>query len=307
MSALVSVIVPVYNAEFFIEDCINSIISQDFEGLEILISDDGSSDNTRVLLDKYIENDQIKIYLQEKNLGITDNCNFLLNKASGQYICFFAGDDVMLPNKISKQYTYMKSNRNLSFSYHLVDIFDTQSGDTIAITNHQPNLNFLDVGTIISQMGISASMSIMARKSMLPKDLFNSNFRYTSDWLMQIELAINGQVGYLDEVLCRYRKYGVNNGKSISTYEHEFLELLDFVKEKYPFLSKFCLKGKARYFLGKAFRVSGMIEKKRALRESINNSFSVHCFLLLLVANLPYSYKLFDFIYQKRFIIKSKI
>lgn len=302
-----SVIVPVYNAEFFIKDCLDSILAQDFSGLEILVSDDGSTDKTRLLLEEYKNNERIVIFLQSENLGITENCNFLLNKASGKYICFFAGDDIMLPDKINKQYLYMEANEDLSFSYHLVDVFDSETGKTLAIANQSLDLKGLDAGSIICQMGIPASMSIMTRKSMLPEGYFNNDFYYVSDWLMQVELAINGRVGCLNEVLCRYRKYSDNNGKDISLYEEEFLKLLDHLNEKYPFLSDFCLKGKARYFFGKAFRVNEIAEREIALKKSIDNKFSILCLFFLIAIKLPFSDRLFNFLYKKRFFLRSKI
>jgi len=307
LSVLVSVIVPVYNGELFIKECLDSIISQNFDELEILVSDDASTDNTKFILDEYLENKKIKIFFQKTNLGITENCNFLLKKATGKYICFFAGDDIMLPNKISKQFLFMESNKNLSFSYHLVDIFNSDTGKSIAITNHQKSSKTVDVNNIIREMGIPASMSMMVRKSMLPNNLFDKKFNYLSDWLMQIELSINGNIGHINQVLCRYRKYGDNNGKDISLYEHEFIDLLDYVMNKYPTLSHSCLKGKARYFFGKAFRVSGVYQRKLALKQALNSRFTLLSFIFLIILYFPFSNKIFNYIYNKRFILKSKI
>ena len=72
---LVSVFVPVYNAEKFIEECILSIVNQNYQNIEIVISDDASTDNTPIILKKLEKKfpNKIKLFLQENNLGITNN------------------------------------------------------------------------------------------------------------------------------------------------------------------------------------------------------------------------------------------
>jgi len=90
----VSVIVPVYNTENYIEKCLNSLVNQTLEDLEIIVVNDGSTDNSENVLDKFIENypDKIKYYKKE-NGGLSDARNFGLNYAKGEYIGFVDSDD----------------------------------------------------------------------------------------------------------------------------------------------------------------------------------------------------------------------
>ena len=128
-SISVSVIVPVFNSEKFVKECLDSILDQDFETFEVLVSDDASTDKTKDILKKYEGINKFKIFYQSINLGITQNCNFLLEKAKGKYVCFFAGDDIMLQGKIRKQFKFMEENLNCSFSYHAAEVFNTESGE----------------------------------------------------------------------------------------------------------------------------------------------------------------------------------
>lgn len=305
MSVSISVIVPVYNSERFIVECLDSILEQDFDSFEVLVSDDGSVDTTRKILRQYELHPLIRIFYQDDNLGITGNCNFLLEQATGTFICFFAGDDVMLQGKLRKQFSFMEENSMCSFCYHPAEVFDAATGKTILTTNQNPSRAINNAASLVKEMGIPASMSIMTRASMLPSHGFLDDFRYVSDWLMQIDLAMIGGVGFVDEVLCRYRKYGNNNGKEIASYEHEFLSMLDYVITKYPVLKESCRSGRARYLLGKSFRVNSPSERRKILFNSLKERVSVLHLFLLFVSYIPYSSYLFSFIYKKRYMLKS--
>ena len=304
MPISVSVIVPVYNSVKFVNECLDSIINQDFESLEVLVSDDASTDKTRDILKKYECIKNFKVFYQSNNLGITQNCNFLLKQAEGKYVCFFAGDDIMLLGKIRKQFEFMEVNPNYSFSYHPAEIFNTESGTKILNTNQNPKHAIKDAKSLITEMGIPASMSIMAKRSMLPNSLFNNKFNYVSDWLMQIEMAMNGDIGFIDEVLCKYRKYGDNNGKVISSYEYEFLSVLDYVSNRYPELYTACSIGKSRYLVGKSFRVSDNFQRREILKLSLKLSFSFMNIALLLISYAPFSKNIFIFVYKYRYPLK---
>ena len=303
----VSVIVPVYNAERFIFECLSSIIKQDFESFEVLVSDDCSSDRTLLVLDQFREYDCVKIFCQPKNLGITKNCNFLLHQAKGKYVCFFAGDDVMLPTKLQKQFLFMQRHPHYSFCYHKAEILRSYPGDLRKIFRFKAKPQLKDVEDVIKRMGVPESMSMMVRASSIPEKMFSENYNYVSDWLMQIELALDGGIGFIDEYLCQYRKFGDNNNKDLSSYEHEFIELLDYVQNGYPLLSAACKEGKARYLLGSSFREARVDRRREILRESCRLHFTPISAFLLLACYVPFVGRLFSFAYSKRMVLKRYI
>jgi glycosyltransferase involved in cell wall biosynthesis len=90
----ISVIIPTYNVEKYIEECLDSVINQTFEDIEIICIDDKSSDNTYNILKEYcIKDSRIKLYQNSQNLGIADTRNFSLKIAKGKYIYFLDSDD----------------------------------------------------------------------------------------------------------------------------------------------------------------------------------------------------------------------
>ena len=103
---LLSVIVPVYNVEQYLSKCIDSILNQEFKDFELILIDDGSSDNSGKICDEYvIHNDKVKVYHQI-NGGVSSARNKGLNEAQGDYICFIDADDYILPN----YFTFINQN-----------------------------------------------------------------------------------------------------------------------------------------------------------------------------------------------------
>ena len=105
---LISVIVPVYNVEKYIDKCIKSIISQDYTNLEIWLVDDGSTDSSGEVCDKYAESDQRIIVIHKDNGGLSDARNVALDRMQGKYVLFIDSDDYIEKNYISYLYMLLK-------------------------------------------------------------------------------------------------------------------------------------------------------------------------------------------------------
>lgn len=95
MSAKVSIIIPVFNLEDYIENCIRSLLNQTYENIEILCIDDGSKDNSAEVIAKLIEEDSRVKYIHQENGGVSSARNKGLESAEGDYIMFIDGDDYM--------------------------------------------------------------------------------------------------------------------------------------------------------------------------------------------------------------------
>lgn len=117
MNRLVSIITPSYNSSKFIEECINSVISQTYLEWEMIIVDDCSIDNSRDLITKFAkENDRIKPIFLEENVGAAEARNIAIKKSQGKYIAFLDSDDLWKNNKLEKQLSFM-NERNIAFSF----------------------------------------------------------------------------------------------------------------------------------------------------------------------------------------------
>ena len=109
----VSIIVPVYNVEKYIEKCLNSLVKQTMEDIEIIIVNDGSKDNSINVINKFIKQYPEKIqYLEKKNGGLSDARNYGLPYAKGEYIAFLDSDDYVEEDMYEKMYKLAKKENS---------------------------------------------------------------------------------------------------------------------------------------------------------------------------------------------------
>ena len=111
-NALVSVLLSTYNSEESIGESIESLLSQTYKNLEILISDDGSTDSTKEICKKFqLKDKRILFSSNKKNIGLTKSLNNLAQKASGSLIARHDADDISLPYRIEEQIQFMKKKK----------------------------------------------------------------------------------------------------------------------------------------------------------------------------------------------------
>ena len=127
---LVSVITPAFNSGRFVSETINSVLSQTYQNWELIIVDDGSTDETVKIVKSFQEKDnRIKLFENESNKGSAFSRNLALRNAKGKWIAFLDSDDVWHPEKLEKQIKFMTEN-NCLFSYTNYSEIDEDSDET---------------------------------------------------------------------------------------------------------------------------------------------------------------------------------
>ncbi len=112
MSPLVSIIVPVYNTEMYLGECLESLLNQSYQNLEIICVNDGSPDNSREILDEYARRDARIIVLNQENAGPSAARNAGLDVAQGDYIMFVDSDDTIHLNAVEIFYTMLEETQS---------------------------------------------------------------------------------------------------------------------------------------------------------------------------------------------------
>ncbi len=107
----ISVIVPVYNVEKYLHRCVDSILAQTFENIEVLLVDDGSPDNCGAICDEYAQKDSRVRVIHKKNGGLSDARNAGIDAAVGEYLGFIDSDDFIAPNMLQTLYDLAENNR----------------------------------------------------------------------------------------------------------------------------------------------------------------------------------------------------
>ena len=115
---------PVYNAENFIHNALNSLLDQSFKNFIIIISDNGSTDKTKLICENFLKKDKRIQYIRhEKNRGYVWNFNFVLSQAKTEYFMWAGADDIWHPNFIEKNLDFLEKNQNFVGSTSEVELF----------------------------------------------------------------------------------------------------------------------------------------------------------------------------------------
>ena len=112
MSPLISIIIPVYNAEKYLSKCIESLINQSIENIEFIFINDGSIDNSKLIIESYMKKDKRILLINKQNSGASDCRNIGIEKAKGQYVGFVDSDDWVAPNMFETLYKNIKYNKS---------------------------------------------------------------------------------------------------------------------------------------------------------------------------------------------------
>ena len=99
---LVSICIPTYNSSIFLQHTLNSVLSQSYENIEVILCDDASTDNTIEIIESY-QDYRIKLFRNPKNLGVAENWNRCISLANGDFIKMMGADDTLYPDCMKEQ------------------------------------------------------------------------------------------------------------------------------------------------------------------------------------------------------------
>ena len=242
MNNLVSVLVPAYNHENYIQDAIKSIINQTYENIELIVIDDGSKDNTWQKIKELEEECKkrfVNVYFETKeNEGTCKTLNKLISKANGDFITFLGSDDLMAPNLVQKLIDFLSKNND-----YILVVCDDQLIDinsNIVGWNNKKNIikyedaqfktfadflkyNRKDVNFETDQFGEYSSFlkgnyipnGYLIRKDILLKYVYPFTTEAPlEDYYMMLQLSKAGKFRFIDEPLYLYRIHNSNTSKN---------------------------------------------------------------------------------------------
>lgn len=200
MQSKVSIIIPLYNSEQSIRPAIESCINQTYQNIEIIVIDDGSSDNSKQKIEEYILSNKIK-YFYQSNKERSAARNHGLDVATGDYINFLDSDDLLHHNKIEKQLRYLEQNHNFFATYSAVEYFDDETGKGISILGKgfkgQSITDDLVLGNYIP------IQSVLFRRNNIR---FDESINAVEDWDYFLNIFFGKNVYYINQVLSSVRR-----------------------------------------------------------------------------------------------------
>lgn len=236
MQETIDVLLATYNGEKYIKEQIDSILNQTYENIRLIISDDCSKDKTQEILKEYEKKDnRIELYIQEKNLGVVKNIEFLLKQVKNKYYMLSDQDDIWLPEKIEKSLeTLLENNADLVFGDLEVVNQDLKTmypsfGDFMLLNkkiHKYINSNMLNyIYNCVTGCTILAKKETIQKILPLPK---KSKYLIHDHWI-GLMTSIYGKVVYMPEKYIKYRQHG-NNQVGTDKISHGFKKL-DQVRE----------------------------------------------------------------------------
>jgi glycosyltransferase involved in cell wall biosynthesis len=229
----VSVIIPTYNRARLIAEAIRSVLDQTYQDFEIIVIDDGSTDNTREVVGSF-KDPRIK-YIYQENRGVCIARNNGIKNSNGDYIIFLDSDDMLLKNAITIEASILDSFPNVALSYgQLFAIDEKERVIVLSKPKHRrPGvyqgtkeiLNFLRYSN-----NIGTSITMVRRSSIIDVGLFDPAFSSGSeDFELWVRIAKKYAVSYIAEPVGKYRVHssGISAGRDIDEIEKSQTRIFD--------------------------------------------------------------------------------
>ena len=226
---LVSVCIPSYNNAEYISETIDCILNQTYKNVELVICDDYSKDNTVEVIKSYTD-PRVKLFINEKNLGMSGNWNNCLNHCTGEFIKLICADDMLALDSIEKEVTALINNPSALLAESDTQFRDLQ-GNTKGSYTRYKKAGLVD-GKVIARAGLfsrnlfGAPLNNTFRASVLEKVKgFDPSFKYILDYDFWVSIACLGDVYIIHEPLNYFRlRNDSNTGKVLTTEQKAYVE-----------------------------------------------------------------------------------
>lgn len=202
---LVSVVMPVYNGDKYLIEAIDSILNQTFIDFELLIINDGSSDNTENIIKSYHDKRIVHIK-NEQNLGLIKTLNKGLDFARGEFIARMDADDISLPERFAKQVALFESNPEIGVCATLFTLFGENNEDRVI--EHPEHNDSIKIGLLTSCF--IGHPTVMMRKKAIENYRYDINYQATEDFELWTRLVRVTKFYNIQESLLKYRFHSSN-------------------------------------------------------------------------------------------------
>lgn len=232
-----SIIVPVYNTSKYLEKCLDSLTNQSLKDIEIIVINDGSTDNSKDIINKYLGK---IVFIDKKNEGIGKTRNIGIKKAKGKYVMFIDSDDYITPFCAEKMYERaVQDNLDIVISNYYVD------NNGVITEVHFPsffNASILENGSILNKVNLGPCNKIYKRDLLIKNNIyFEEKLKY-EDLPFVVKALLNANmIGKIDECLSYYV---IHNNSETTTRDKKIFDIIKVVdiaqKEliKYPKIHK---------------------------------------------------------------------
>ena len=235
MGEKVSVIIPAYNAEKYLEECLNSVLTQTYQDVELVIVNDGSTDGTKRILDTYVAKySNIKV-INTANGGVSRARNIGLDNASGEYIMFLDSDDLLVANAVEILLCDLKDN-NADIAAGLMN--SEVDSDAISYENTEiavwANTKGLEKSLEDNLFTYSSCAKLFKRQILKQVRFIEGRKIHEDSYFVFCTLMCQPTVVVRNVYIYKYRAN--ENSASHAAFSEKYFDILYFVEEKYKMI-----------------------------------------------------------------------
>lgn len=200
----ISVLLPVHNAELYVDEAIKSILAQTYGDFELLALDDGSTDRSLLILREYEAQDSRVHIFSRENRGLVASLNELIAKARGRYLARMDADDICMPDRFRSQVTFLDSFPDHVLVGAWVETVNA-AGLPIGILRSPTSHEEIDQDHLSGHTSIRHPTAMIRRSAVMSAGCYRSEFISAEDLDLFLRLAELGKLANLPEVMLRYR------------------------------------------------------------------------------------------------------
>jgi glycosyltransferase involved in cell wall biosynthesis len=239
----ISIVVPVYNAEEYLDRCLHSVLDQEFTSYEVILVDDGSTDASWLICDRYSSTDPRFITLHQPNKGVSAARNAGINMAQGEYVMFLDADDALLPDALESMVTSASGEDVVIGGYGVfinnVPSSEVMPADTVSYKGHDYARFFEDNLLPYCEL-LDAPWAKLFRTKAIRRIRFNEDMDYAEDKLFVFEvLSKCTSILTVSKAVYGYYKRPGSLGSDISSDQH-IRKLQIFLQRYVPLISVLC-------------------------------------------------------------------
>ena len=224
----VPVVIPVYNRAGLIADTLNSVKAQTYRPLEIVVVDDGSTDNIGDVVQSWVSRNSdaalVIRYVFQQNQGANTARNRGVTESSAPFIAFLDSDDRWLPEKLGKQLAVLQSSEKIGGVYCGLCTVDLSSGETQPIMTREYPTGDLKAEMLIHDVSNPTSCWMVRKSCFDDVGHFDTSLPARQDWDMWIRLSSCYKIGCVPEVLVQMGEHSGERVRSDPSREHEAVQ-----------------------------------------------------------------------------------
>ena len=219
----VSVVIPTYNSARYLGEAVDSAVNQTFKDIEILVIDDGSTDETQDVVRRY--GASVRCVSQE-NKGVAVARNHGIAQSRGRYVAFLDADDVWWPEKLEKELAALEGHGEFQACHTGVQVVDGL-GRPFVVAGRHDGVSTLEALLLRGNV-VGTPSTVICRRLLFSKvGAFDPGLSQCADWDMWVRLATVTEFVYLDEALVTYRQHGSNMSRDPALLERDSLRVLE--------------------------------------------------------------------------------